>query len=208
MVRYIPSLGKNKFVELEDTPASYSGQAGKVPAVKSTEDGLEFTTLPERKWNVVAEVTVDADCDYIDFTGLDINTDKEYILFANIKNPTADNSVYYIFVEGDYTTTNYYTQYIYAAGTSVSANRPNNPQILYVTAGNGGMARVFITKDPDGYFRWESLANRDAPDTVRLVYYVGAKTATVSNITSIRIAASVAGAIGANSYFLLCKPRG
>jgi hypothetical protein len=38
--------GVTKFTELEDTPKSYTGQAGKALAVKATEDGLEFKTAP------------------------------------------------------------------------------------------------------------------------------------------------------------------
>jgi len=34
------------FLDLEDTPGSYSGQGGKYTKVKSTEDGLEFGTIP------------------------------------------------------------------------------------------------------------------------------------------------------------------
>jgi len=33
-----------KFIDLKDAPSSYVGQAGKVPAVKSAEDGLEFVS--------------------------------------------------------------------------------------------------------------------------------------------------------------------
>ena len=42
MVKYIPPLGHTTFIEHTDTPDSYSGQAGNLPYVKSTEDGLEF----------------------------------------------------------------------------------------------------------------------------------------------------------------------
>jgi len=34
------------FISLLDTPPSYSGQSGRIPAVKSTEDGLEFIDPP------------------------------------------------------------------------------------------------------------------------------------------------------------------
>jgi hypothetical protein len=34
--------GGGTFLDLSDTPSSYSGQAGKFPKVKATEDGLEF----------------------------------------------------------------------------------------------------------------------------------------------------------------------
>jgi hypothetical protein len=36
------SIVGNSFLKLKDTPSSYSGQAGKLSEVKSTEDGLDF----------------------------------------------------------------------------------------------------------------------------------------------------------------------
>jgi len=41
---YAGAIGKNRFIELDDTPSTYSGQAGKYPRVKSDETGLEFAT--------------------------------------------------------------------------------------------------------------------------------------------------------------------
>ena len=38
-------FGLDRFIELYDVPSSYSGSAGKVVSVKSTEDGLEFTEI-------------------------------------------------------------------------------------------------------------------------------------------------------------------
>jgi hypothetical protein len=52
MPKFVPSLGVSKFTELTDAPQSYSGQSKKVPAVKTTEDGLEFKT-PYEVYNVV-----------------------------------------------------------------------------------------------------------------------------------------------------------
>jgi len=37
--------GASAFTDLTDAPSSYTGQAGKFPKVKATEDGLEFATL-------------------------------------------------------------------------------------------------------------------------------------------------------------------
>lgn len=37
--------GSSTFLDLTDTPSTYTGQSGKVPTVKGTEDGLEFTTV-------------------------------------------------------------------------------------------------------------------------------------------------------------------
>lgn len=38
----VNQINNLSFADLPDTPASYTGQEGKVLAVKSTEDGLEF----------------------------------------------------------------------------------------------------------------------------------------------------------------------
>jgi len=39
------AAGASTFLDLTDTPSSYTGQAGKFARVKSTEDGLEFATV-------------------------------------------------------------------------------------------------------------------------------------------------------------------
>jgi len=43
--RYMGCFKPTTFIQLTDTPADYTGQAGKVPAVKATEDGLEFVEV-------------------------------------------------------------------------------------------------------------------------------------------------------------------
>jgi hypothetical protein len=51
MVRYDQLLeavsGTNEFIELTDTPATYSGLTGYHTAIKSSEDGLEFSLFSE-----------------------------------------------------------------------------------------------------------------------------------------------------------------
>lgn len=44
------------FLDLTDTPSSYSGQSGKVPAVKGTEDGLEFISVPTNPMTTLGDV--------------------------------------------------------------------------------------------------------------------------------------------------------
>jgi len=59
MVKYIPKLGATKFIELEDTPNSYVGQAGKDVRVKATEDGLVFLTHDWISgWNYRKKITI------------------------------------------------------------------------------------------------------------------------------------------------------
>jgi hypothetical protein len=207
-LQYLLGKVKDYFTDLLDVPHSYQGQAGKVLKVKQTEDGLEFGEAPAGKWVVVAEVNVGANCDYVDFTGLDINTDKQYILFVVLKNPQTSNSDYWLYVEGNYTNTNYYSQYIYGSGTTLNVGRITGAYIATAPAGDRTRATAWINRDADGYPRWNVMECRSPGSTVAIQQLAVTKTATVTNITSIRISASVAGGIGTGSYLLLCKARG
>jgi len=165
------------------------------------------TPLSLIDWQVLAEVEVSSDCDYVDFTGLDINRDWFYILFMTIKNPTGSNSTYYIFVEGDYTIANYYAQYIHGSDTTITGARINYAGFAYLRSGERGLFTIRITRDPDGYFRFISTVNRHTGSNQELESRAGSKTAPVSNITSLRVAAHYSGAIGAGSRFILARPR-
>ena len=182
-----------------------------VKLAKGTEDKFlqAGATIPgwAGGWVPVSEVDVAANCDYVDFTSLDINTDKFYILFMTVTNPQASNSLAYFFVNGDYTTTNYYRQYILGSGTSVTGARTNDPGLGNVEAGTEATWPVFIFRDPQGYARATSLCNKGDPAGITAFFVGIAKTATVENITSIRIAAQQSGGIGAGSKLVLCKPR-
>jgi len=159
-------------------------------------------------WKVLAEIEVASDCDYVDFVNLDINRDWEYYLDMTVKNPTGTGSNYYLFVEGDYTLANYYHQWITGTGTTLVVNRTSNPALIYLNSGERGLSNARITRDPDGYFRFISVINRYTGSAQEVVLHTGSKTAPVSNITSLRVAAEVSGAIGAGSRFILARPRG
>ena len=155
----------------------------------------------------VSEVNVSSNCTYVDFTGLDGNSAWFYRLFASIKNPSGSDSTYYIYVNGDTTNTNYYNQFLQANGTTVNANRQNLPAIGAINSGYGGLFNVSITKDPDGYFRFYSAINRESGSGIKNLSRSGIKTATITNITSLRVQAETSNAIGAGSKLILFKVR-
>jgi len=159
-------------------------------------------------WKVLAELEVEEDCDYVDFTGLDINRDWEYYLDMTIKNPTSSYSAYYLFAEGDYTVTNYYRQLFGANGSDIEAKRSNNASIGFLSPGRQGLFNVKVTRDPGGYPRYTSISNRYKGSIVNLEISATSKTAPVSNITSLRVSAEISGAIGAGSRFILARVRG
>lgn len=55
--------GINTFPELTDTPANYSGGAGKVAKVKATEDGIEFGTAGAATLNELTDVELASPAD-------------------------------------------------------------------------------------------------------------------------------------------------
>jgi len=178
---------------------------GSYSSVRARLDSLEDSL--GKAFEKVAEVEVDSDCTYVDFTGLDGNSAWFYILFGIIKNPTSSNSHYYLFVNGDTTTTNYYRQKWTCNGTATEALRVNYPSVGYATSSNRTFLEIAITKDSDGYFRFNSKENRLTGSDVQLHLHFGCKTATVSNITSLRVQAGATNAIGAGSKFILFKAR-
>jgi len=155
----------------------------------------------------VSEVDVSSDCTYVDFTGLDGNSAWFYKLFATVKNPTGSSTNYFLFVNGDTTETNYYSQCIHGNGTNVTAARYNNPVIVNIAGGDKALCETTITKDNDGYFRYFCSVSRDPASAVKLTIRNGSKTATITNITSLRVQTSVSNAIGAGSKFILFKVR-
>jgi len=207
-----------KFIQLEDTPNSYSGLAGKLFKVNSAETALEVSTNTDSEIaeavnvaaNVIekiAEVEVSSDCDYVEFTGLDGNSAWFYVLFAVFKNPTANDLRYKIYVNGDTADSNYYTQETHADGSSDSYVRLNGPSIAFGYDGENSFCHVIITKDPAGYFRWISENNYREGSAISANRDLGCKINTIDNITSLRVYASTTGGIGAGSKLILFKAR-
>jgi len=169
-----------------------------------------WVNIPDKPFGLkkVAEVDVAVNTTTITITGLDINTDKFYLLLFKTKNPTATDSHYYLFVEGDLTIANYYNQYIAGSGTTVSAARASGPSIIYVATGERGFCAIWLIRDPDGYPRYYSSITRYPGASITNVSRTGSKTATVINITRIDLQASVADAIGAGSKLIIYGASG
>jgi len=187
-------LGSNKGIWIDDTNNRLHYFNGTI----DRELDINF-------WEKITEVEVDSDCTYIDFTGLDGNTDWFYIIYGTLYNPTDSDSDYCLFVEGDYTITNYYRQFIYADDTTIAAARHNVTSFCYLPSGFSNFFHLHITKDALNYFRYYSYVNRLIAVGVQLVILTGMKIDTITNITQLRIQSTVTNAIGAGSKFVLFK---
>jgi len=156
-------------------------------------------------WEKIAEVILTSNVTRIDFTGLDINTHKAYLLIYTAKNPTTSTSGINFYVENDTTSANYYKEYVQIDGTTVTAGRVNDPNIVYFPAGDRVAGYVYFFRDPDGYYKAVGYNCYGTGSGVSMCFGVISKTATVTNITQINIVAGVANSIGAGSKFLLFK---
>jgi len=163
---------------------------------------------PSGVWEVLADVTLTVDSDFVDFTGLDINSDGAYRLIGSIRNPTGSETQTRLYVNADYTDTNYYAQCIQGSGTSVSAGRSNAPNIGNVGAGASSLLELTIVRNPaSGKTIAKSIVNRfDGGSLIALLFTIQHQVSQ-TNVTELRIAVTVAGALGAGSRFILARVK-
>jgi len=157
-------------------------------------------------WQVITELVVPSDVSYVDLNSLDGNTDKFYLIFAAIRNPIASDYTLACFVNGDYTEANYYSQVIDADGATLLAARLNSPCFGGIPASGQLVVMAYVTRDPAGYYRFYTFSSRRVGSAVVIQNWACCKTATIANITVLRLLCGAA-AIGQNSVILLCKPR-
>jgi len=172
------------------------------------------STIPNahhiKDWTLISQVIPSSNVAVVEWTGLDINTDKFYIIIATIHNPSPSVAYEYaIFVNGDTTITNYYSQLHYADGATHVVRRDNDPGFCYIGALGDTMVFCLITHDPGGHFRYASLEARENGSIIRSEQKAGAKTATITNITALSIyCIGGAAGIGAGSILQIFKVRG
>lgn len=158
-------------------------------------------------WELIAEVTATSSIDYVDFTGLDINSDKMYVLLLSLTNPYGTGTDYYLLVEGDTNIANYYVQGLGADGTTITSGRSNSAYVTCAPGNERTVTVVFLGKDPANYSRAFSLCNRRTGGNVDINIFAQTHAVQTSNITSVRIIGSNSNGIGANSYIALFRVR-
>jgi len=159
-------------------------------------------------WGVIADVTLETDQTYIDFTGLDLNADRCYVFFATPRNPLDVSVAIYLFVEGDYTLTNWYTAYWQLMESPLFLyGYLNEPYFCPVYRGYSSHTVAWIVRDPDGRVRWTWLSSARHGDLTMGITGNTVSTPTYPNVTQIRLQASEAGGIGAGSRFTLCRVK-
>jgi len=181
--------------------AAAAGIAGS----KLADNSITSAKLSFGTWEKVAEVNVSADCSYVDFTGLDINTDKCYKILGIIKCANVQSG-YKLTWNGDNVEGNYMMQWFGAYGVEIYAGSGYYARVA--TTINVGSVVIFETElmlGADGYGRFRSNSGADPAFGIEdfAVYHLSSD----SNITTARISATGTNGIGAGSILILCKVR-
>jgi hypothetical protein len=169
--------------------------------IKVTEGGA----LVLQTYGIVFDWTATSNVTYVDVTGLNIQSCWGYWIYIALYNPTASAFGLYMFINGDYTTANYYYEYLLASGTSVSASRGNAAAITGGYGGEGLITTAFLTLAPGNYpYAWSVTARRPG-NLLDGFYLAWTYIYSVSNITSLRFQSNVASCIGAGTRILIYR---
>lgn len=154
---------------------------------------------------LLSTLTTTALATSVEFTGLDINTHKGYVIVVTYKNGTATAHGTSMYINGLTTATDYYRQYAGADGIELSAARINDAEIFAVDASENAYSVINLALTPGGIAY--AIANnvRGAAATIRWIDYRWTKTASVDNITSLTFTATVANGIDIGTTFMLYR---
>lgn len=154
---------------------------------------------------LVSEQIISTAVTSLTFSSLDSDTDAFYFLELS-KDPSVACS-WNLHVNGNTTVTNYYTQSLFANGTTVSGARLNNSNVIFSgTGGGGSYAQVYCTVLDNAYFAFTSVHGRNAGGTSpELQNFGGGSNFTLTNITSLTLTADASNGIGVGSVIRLYK---
>lgn len=142
---------------------------------------------PRGRLHLVSEVTLAAAASRVNFTGLDINTERVYYLEADFRNALAANTRFHVYVEGVLVDANYWRQRIYGAGAGVTAQRLNEARALEVTANQRAKLSLKFHRSYEGYLYVEGVAMGREGANIHVQLDFIQSTFTRTNLTSITL---------------------
>lgn len=182
---------------------SQSGNSGKILTTDGSNAswGNPALKLVETKTIAGAAVT------QVSFTGLDLNTDKQYFLIGTLLNSSGAGSIYAVYVNADGVGANYRRIAVNGSGALATSDAASNPNITSVSLADAEEAYIdaYFKVSGSGYghyrVRYAELGTAMASITDTMITH----SANTTNITSIQIEANQANGIGIGSTFSLYK---
>lgn len=135
----------------------------------------------------------------ITIPSLDIVTHKDYRIEIEVFNPTASAVTLKLYTNGDVTAANYAAQSVLSSSTTTTSAATADALIGYVDASSRSLTNANLSLSTDSYYRWTALCSRGSMTLPTLSTISGIKKATITNLTSLTLTASVASSIGIGS---------
>jgi len=154
-------------------------------------------------WQFVTKIEVDVNTTEVTISGLNGDEDVAYLLLFFSKNAAADNSLYYLRPNG--LTTNLSYQRIAGNGTSITAERGTTGEINQNYVGSTGFSVLTMFAKSGRQRRWVVHNSIQTSGGVAEMLHVGVWGDTSTVITSLKIVASLANGIGADSEIIILK---
>jgi len=137
--------GAQTFLQLTDTPDSYSGQAGKIVRVKSNEKGLEFVSLPV-DWELLANIELSSNDEGLYVYNLPIKKVLKLLIF--VKGSTAPQQLWLYFNDD--------ADFNYSCSVSENAGTPTiytskDGILVCITASADPFLYEFTIYNPSGF---------------------------------------------------------
>jgi hypothetical protein len=170
--------------------------AGASDALKSDGANVDNQVNGSNPGDLIAETEVTGSAvTTLDVSGLDINAHNSYRIELETIDGSAGAHSVYMTVQGDHTLTNYYSQKLIGSASTPSASRANDPGISTTGASSVGYSLISLAR-VNGFPSAVANALQDSGSLITSRDFRWGKTATVTNITSLRFTASNANGLG------------
>lgn len=158
----------------------------------------QFYIMVDRFTLIEEQIVTGAAVGRVTFTGLDLNTHKNYVLIMEWYNPVDWFGHVLAYYNGDEVKTNYRSQYIRGSGGSATANDYDTPCVAFSTALKSSMAVINIGISPGGYINAVSqnrVSQGSVPGAVLEIWEVAQNHDVVqANLTELVLSWTRAGA--------------
>lgn len=140
-------------------------------------------------------------------TGLDLSTDQEYYIRAEVKNANAGTMAIYFEVNGSTTTTGYYREVIAGNNTTLAGQRDNAPTLRTALTGEVMSFRIWLALDFNGKPRMSWISGYSAGSTLQ--HASGSWLFnTAGNVTSVEIVGASASSLAVGSKMKVFRTTG
>lgn len=163
---------------------------------------MPITGAPGR---VIVDITLTVAAQNIDVPNLDYNNDGPWQLYMATYNAEDSTSRIRLLFNQDYTIANYQSEYLRAAGSSQYSDRYNYPSIETLSSGLSSIIFGIIMIDGAGYARYRGTNVRKITSDIDLIEWGLSTDSPVTNITDIRIAASISDGLSIGTRLILTR---